>query len=102
MPGESEIPQHTLISNREQRWLVFTFKIRKYPSNFLEMHSSILPYFQMLFILQHFHSFNKYLSNAYTVHVLDLGHVQQESCRICPPRAHIPTEGRHSTNYATV
>lgn len=47
---------------------------------------------KMVFILLHLHSFNKYLSNAYSVHVPDLGHTEQESCRMCPPRAHILTE----------
>lgn len=60
----------------------------QFPGN-AQLHFTILP---NGFILVHFHSFNKYLSNAYNVHVLDLGHVQEESCRICPPRAHIPTE----------
>lgn len=50
---------------------------------------------KMVYSLFYFHSFNKYMLSAYS------GHVEQESYRPCPPRAHNLTE-KADTNYLTV
>lgn len=44
-----------------------------------EIHSSLLPYFQNDLYSFTFHSFNKYMLSAYSVHVLDLGSDEQDT-----------------------
>lgn len=55
----------------------------------------------MVYILLYFHSFNKYMLSASSVHVLDLAHVERDTYMPCPPRTHILTE-KADTNYLTV
>lgn len=55
----------------------------------------------MVYILLQFHSFNKYMMSAYSIHMLDLAPGEQDTYKPCPPRAHILKE-RADTKYFTV
>lgn len=67
----------------------------KYKSILLISRRCTAPFyhtFKMIYILLHFHSLNKYLLSTYSVHVLDPDHIEQDSYRPYPLRAHTLTE----------